>query len=194
MMTKSYFAGRSTPGMVEGLPAGTPNPLGWMLVTAQAHALADHYLARRGDAAVMPRAVFDPAEIKALLPRLYMLELHSPQDIRVRLCGTCLSDRVGRELTGLNWLDLIAPEHRAARALAYGQMMQRRTALRAVLRYPSNMDDEMVLELLTLPMTPTGPDSPALAIGVVASLSRTAGARPQPFLRGTESITALPLA
>lgn len=193
-MTKSYFAGRSTPGIVEDPPAGTANPLGWMLVTAHAHALSEHYVARRGDAAVMPRAAFNPAEAKALLPRLFILELHSPRNIRIRLCGTCLSDRVGRDLTGLNWLDLIAPEHRAARALAHGEMMQRRIALRAVLRCPSNMDDEMVMELLTLPMTPTNPDSPDLAIGVVASLSRSVGARPLPFLRGTESITALPLA
>lgn len=193
-MIKSYFAGLPPPGLADGLPIGTPNPLGWMLASAQAHALSDYYLARRGHAVVLPRAALDPAEVKALLPRLYMLELHSPCDIRVRLCGTCLSDQVGRDMTGLSWLDLIAPEQRAARAAAYGEMMMRqRTALRAVLRYPSTMDDEMALELLSLPMIPSGGESPALAIGVVASLSRTAGARPLPFQRGTESITSLPL-
>src|ERR1041384_2765303 len=95
------------------LPPTLPNRLGWMLATAPARSLADYYLAHRGDETLLSRNQFDPSDLKPSLPRVVLLELRSEKEIRIRLAGTCLTSKVGRELAGLNWLDLIAPERRA---------------------------------------------------------------------------------
>ena len=181
-----------TPGQPP-LPATLPNRLGWMLATAPARGLADYYLAHRGEAAMLSRSRFNPADLKPILPRVVLLELRSEKEIRIRLAGTCLTGKVGRELAGLNWLDLIAPEHRATRAAAYAGLAETQSGLRAAIRYPSTLGEDMLVECLTLPMTPARADEPALAIGVLASLWRPAGARPLPFLRGSEELTPLPL-
>lgn len=175
------------------LPAPIPNAVGWALGTAAARSLADYYLATRGADMMMPRSRFNPADIKRILPRVFLLELRSEKEIRVRLAGTKLTARLGRDLAGLNWLDLITPEQRTARSEAYGQMMMGRNAIRSVLRYPSSTGEHMVVECLTLPLTPTHDDEPAIGLGVAASLWRPAGAKPLPFLQGNEEITLLPL-
>jgi len=175
------------------LPAAIPNAVGWVLGTASARALADYYLTTRGADLMMPRSRFNPADIKRILPRVFLLELRSEKEIRVRLAGTKLTARLGRDLAGLNWLDLITPEQRAARAEAYGQMVMGQTAIRSVLRYPSTTGEHMVVECLTLPLTPTHSDEPPIGLGVAASLWRPAGAKPLPFLQGHEEITLLSL-
>lgn len=176
------------------LPPLPPNSAGWQLGTAPARTLANYYLAARGDDTVLSRAVFDPAALKTILPRVFMLELRSEREMRIRLCGTCLTTRVGRELAGLNWLDLIAPEARAARALAYGRMMREASGIRAQIRYPSTLGEVVSIECLALPLTPLSGAEPPLAVGVIASLTRQVSARPLPFLQGSEEITELPLA
>jgi hypothetical protein len=170
-----------------------PNPLGWQLSTAPARTLADYYLATRGIQPMLPRAAFNPADLKPILPRVVLLELRSEKEIRIRLGGTCLTNKVGHELAGLNWLDLIAPEHRQTRAEAYGRMMAETCGLRAEIRYPSTLGEDFLLECVVLPLTPVRADEPPHAIGVIASLSRPGGARPLPFLQGSEEITTLPL-
>jgi hypothetical protein len=179
-------------GFVAAAPV-LPNALGWQLATAPARTLADYYLTTRGIQAMLPRAAFNPAHLKPILPRVVLLELRSEKEIRIRLGGTCLTNKVGHELAGLNWLDLIAPEYRQARAAAYGRMIAERSGLRAEMRYPSTMGEDFVLECLVLPLTPVQSDEPPHAIGVIASLSRPGGARPLPFLQGSEEIALLPL-
>jgi len=184
------------PGPLGG-GAALPSPsnsAGWTLDTAPARALADYYLAARGHDVVLSRTTFDPAELKLILQRVFMLELRSEREHRIRLCGSCLTSRVGRELAGLNWLDLIAPEGRAARAQAYGRMMRAGSGIRAVIRYPTTLGDVASIECLALPLTPLRAEEPPLAVGVIASLPRRTSARPLPFLQGVEQITELPLA
>jgi hypothetical protein len=188
------MAQNGSSGGAAALPPLPRNSAGWLLGTAPARALADYYLAARGDAPVLSRATFDPAALKTILPRVFMLELRSERELRIRLCGTCLTTRVGRELAGLNWLDLIAPEGRANRAEAYSRMMREASGLRAEIRYPSSLGEVLSIECLTLPLTPHTASEPPLAVGVIASLERRVGARPLPFLQGTEKTTELPLA
>jgi hypothetical protein len=175
------------------MPAMGPCPLGWPLSTQPARLLAEYYLKARADQPIMPRDAFNPADLKSILPRVFLLELRSAKELRIRLGGTCLTTKVGHELAGLNWLDLIAPEYRDARADAYGRMFETQTGVRTAIRYPSTMDEEYEIECLALPMTPSRADEPPHAIGVVASLAHPGGARPLPFLQGSEEITPLPL-
>jgi len=176
------------------LPAALPNAAGWMLASAPARVLADYYLAARGDRAVLRRADFDPAALKSILPRLFLLELRSVQELHIRLAGSCLANRTGRELTGLDWLDLIGPAQRAARGAAFARMAGEPIGLRAVARYPATLGEDIIVEYLSLPLTPVRGDEPPMAIGVVASLWRPPGAKPMPFHQGNEEITPLPLA
>ena len=192
-MSRQACAGPLPHAFQSPLPAAVPNAVGWPLATNPARALADYYLAARGGNAMLGRADFNPAALKSILPRVFLLELRSEQELYIRLGGTCLASRAGRDLTGLDWLDLIAPAQRAARGAAYLRMIDAQCGLRTVVRYPATLGDDIIAECLSLPLTPARADEPALAVGVVASLRRPAGAKPMPFRQGIEEITALPL-
>src|SRR5258708_7418747 len=127
------------------------NPTDWEVSTTPGRLLCQYYRDSRGDQPMLSRARFDPADLRTILPRLFLLELHSPRDIRIRLCGTCLREKTGRELTGLNWLDLIAPEYRSARGASYAAMADARQGIRSLVQYPSTMGDDILVELVSLP-------------------------------------------
>jgi hypothetical protein len=60
------------------------------------------------------RRDFDPMAIKRVLPVVSLMEMEGPDTWRLRLVGTEICRRAGRDLTGLNYLDLLT--HAPARA------------------------------------------------------------------------------
>lgn len=59
------------------------------------------------------RRDFDPAEVKHLLPKIVIHQVISAEMVKVRLAGTEVVFGYGRDITGENYLDFVAPERRA---------------------------------------------------------------------------------
>jgi len=58
------------------------------------------------------RLSFNPAEIKDLLPFIFIIEHRSDDDLHVRLAGTALEQMLRISPTGKNYLDLVQPSER----------------------------------------------------------------------------------
>ena len=58
------------------------------------------------------RADFNPAAIHMLMPNVTILEVTSPDFVRVRLVGTAIAATLGIDMTDHNYLDYIAESER----------------------------------------------------------------------------------
>ncbi|MBX3491649.1 MAG: PAS domain-containing protein [Parvibaculum sp.] len=56
---------------------------------------------------------FDPLALTLWLPDTTIMEIHGPGDIRFRLVGTRVAERMTHDPTGTNMLEMLAPETRA---------------------------------------------------------------------------------
>ena len=72
---------------------------------------------------VPDREDFNPLQLRRLLPIVSLVEHMEPGVWRIRLIGTEIRSRSGRDLTGLNFLDLLDPAGRAATARRIGAMI-----------------------------------------------------------------------
>jgi hypothetical protein len=61
---------------------------------------------------VPARADFDPLAVRQILPIIVIIERRAPDLWLIRLAGTELGRRLGREVTGLNFIDLVLPPER----------------------------------------------------------------------------------
>jgi hypothetical protein len=59
---------------------------------------------------VPTRASFDPCDIPGILPVISLIERVSPGEWRVRLAGTELERRWGRELSGITFAEVLSPQ------------------------------------------------------------------------------------
>jgi hypothetical protein len=59
---------------------------------------------------VPSRADFEPGEIAAILPVISLIERVKPDEWRVRLAGTELERRWGRDLAGLSYAEVLSPQ------------------------------------------------------------------------------------
>ena len=74
---------------------------GGVLESALLRELLDYWRAKRAGGRLPSRADVDPAELKALLPHLYLLEVEpAPRRFRHRLIGTKVARWSGRDVTG----------------------------------------------------------------------------------------------
>lgn len=62
------------------------------------------------DGGVPSRAAFDPCEIAGILPVISLIERIGFREWRVRLAGTELERRWGRNLSGLNYAEVLSPQ------------------------------------------------------------------------------------
>jgi hypothetical protein len=59
---------------------------------------------------VPTRAVFDPCEIASILPIISLIERATPNEWRMRLAGTELERRWGKDLSGLTYAEVLSPQ------------------------------------------------------------------------------------
>jgi hypothetical protein len=59
---------------------------------------------------VPSRAAFDPCEIASILPVISLIERVASNEWRVRLAGTELERRWGRDLVGLSYAEVLSPQ------------------------------------------------------------------------------------
>jgi len=67
-------------------------------------ALYAYWAGKCGDRAMPRRFDIDPAEIRSLLPHIFIAEVHHPLRFRFRLVGSSICERWGENYTG-KWLD-----------------------------------------------------------------------------------------
>lgn len=77
-------------------------------------AWAAHWWGLPRDGLVPLRSAFDPLSVPALLPHMMITDLAEPGVVRIRLMGTAMVASFGFDPTGRDYLDLVAPERRAA--------------------------------------------------------------------------------
>ncbi|EDP61682.1 hypothetical protein BAL199_18601 [alpha proteobacterium BAL199] len=85
-----------------------------MFIAEASNAWARHWRSLPRDGVVPLRSVFDPLNVPALIPHMMICDLSEPDVVRIRLMGTGMVSSFGFDPTGRDYLDLVAPERRAA--------------------------------------------------------------------------------
>lgn len=71
---------------------------------------ADYWVSLPKVDSVPLREVFDPRDLKSILPTFEIHDMRHPERVEVRLSGTELADRYGVDITGTNYLDIVDPK------------------------------------------------------------------------------------
>jgi hypothetical protein len=112
--------------------------------------------AKRGARAMLSRADIDPGELKSVLPRVGLVEVHrDPLRFRIRLAGTSWRSDLGFEPTGM-WLD-DWPHATQRRLLAesWGAVVEGRHPV-CTRRHAVIDGVSLVFEAMILPLSPNG--------------------------------------
>lgn len=96
-------------------------------------ALFDFWNKTRGDELVPLAADIDPTKIAPLLKDIAIFEIFGARDIRYRLAGTDVAERLGADPTGKNLLDITAPETVETVATLFQKMFSQPAG--AIVRY-----------------------------------------------------------
>lgn len=141
--------------------------------TKECLALANAWQRWRGDKLLPRRAQVRIEEIKPLLPGITILELRSTDELIFRLAGTKISETLGVELTGRNYVDFAPPQDRARRV---GRAMwQGRQPCGAYFLLPIPFASGRVVmsEVLSLPTLPNENGGPMQLINMNCALDDT---------------------
>jgi hypothetical protein len=98
------------------------------------------------------RKSFNPPAIANLMPAITLLEVWSHERIDLRLIGTGVARGMGVDLTGRNYLDVIAPEAKAPYLKLVDAQIGQPCGRRSVLRSRNATGLIARTEALTLPM------------------------------------------
>lgn len=132
--------------------------------------LLDYWDRLRGDRLMPQRSGLDPAELKAILPYLTILEVRARDTLIYRLAGTAIRDMVGTELTNRNLLDFTPSTSRAVRSWRHWTIAT--LPCGAFYHLPLTYSGGAVNmhEGLLLPMAPDRAGSPPLLLGVLTPI------------------------
>ncbi|MBT4486784.1 MAG: PAS domain-containing protein, partial [Rhodospirillaceae bacterium] len=108
----------------------------------------------RAEGVLPRRASMRIEDIKALLPGIAILELNSPDELVFRLAGTMMSETLGFELTGANYLDFAPPSDKANRAARAMRQGQQPCGAHFILPMPFSSGRVVMSEVLSLPILP----------------------------------------
>ncbi len=101
---------------------------------------------------VPDRKSFNPGRIADLMRAVTILEIWSRARIEMRLAGTGICDAMGFDPTGLNMLELQAPESRERYLLLLEEQCNRPCGRRNMLRARHSDGSIVLTEVVTLPM------------------------------------------
>jgi hypothetical protein len=118
------------------------------------------------------KASFRPAEFKPLLVNMVICELESDSCLRVRLSGTAVNERWGRDLTGANYFELISADDRPAALQRTRRALEQPCAVWSLREERYTNGRKVVLETLTLPFCDDhGTPKFTITINYMAALS-----------------------
>jgi hypothetical protein len=112
----------------------------------------DYYRSRLGGRDCLPRADFDPLEVRALMGRLVIYQRRGPRDFHIRLFGTQVVERLGYDATGRNLMDLLAYASKDAIAEVLHTLLDRRLGHYSVVRDRFTSGREAHIQIVRLPL------------------------------------------
>jgi hypothetical protein len=125
-----------------------------------------HYFAVHSTAAVPSRLAIDPTKMRDILPNVILLDATVGDRFPIRLAGTGFRNRLGREITGTNWLDLIPEASRGAMASCLGTLLSQPCGAHFLVAEGWRLDP--CLEYVLLPLTSPGASATDMLFGAAA--------------------------
>lgn len=125
-----------------------------------------HYFAVRGTAAVPSRRAIDPTKLRDILPNVILIDAAGGERFPIRLAGTGFRNRLDREITGTNWLDLMPEASRGAMASCLGTLLSQPCGAHFLVAEGWRLDP--CLEYVLLPLTSPGATSADMLFGAAA--------------------------
>jgi hypothetical protein len=110
------------------------------------------------------RESFDPMAVARILPVITLLQRVDAEEWRFRLVGTEVDRRWGRPLTGLNCIEIVAPEVAATILREFDQVARQPCGSWSVRRVELNSGRRATVETLRLPLR-AGDGSVSLILG-----------------------------
>lgn len=139
------------------------------IVSPTLRALAQYWLAKRGDRDMPSRADIDPIEIPALLSRMALLDvLPGTPRFRFRLVGTQVASFTGRDMTGRTVDEAAYGIHTHDAIKVYSSSIDRRGPTYGFNRAVAVGRETLVVEWLNLPLSSDGKAVDVLIIGLDA--------------------------
>jgi hypothetical protein len=142
----------------------------------------------RGNRRLPRRSDLSLGELGPLAESCLLLNIRSPLDIRMETVGRAITEKMGFDLTGLNYLDLTSRENRNWRAhLTIAQAAQ---PCGVLIYYWLRFPDGAVLpvEFTGAPLYEDGADDPSLILCCATGLADTVGRRqpldPDSYIEG----------
>lgn len=140
--------------------------------------LIDAWLGWRGDRLLPLKAEADLRDIARILPWVGLLEVLSPDHVRMRVAGTALREVYGVEMTGRNLKEISAPETWRVRSARCVELVTRPCGSRYV-RHDVLPDGKQVLyETVSLPLDVDAAGSCRHAIFCIAALEQSFAVTP----------------
>jgi hypothetical protein len=112
----------------------------------------EHWMSLEKNGLLPNASSFYPEEVPDLLPYFAVYELLSEDHIYIRLAGTAMVDRFGFEITGKNYLDLVAPERRANASAAFWTLANQPCGMRVIIQHVLTNGLRTQIEALGMPM------------------------------------------
>ncbi len=129
-----------------------------------------HWTALHKDGAMPLRADFRPAQLRQVLPYLFLVDVErEPKDFRVRLAGTHFENFVQQKLTGKRVSEAFPPDFGAAVLKLWGEAVETRRPLHAIGQLWMPGRDYVRWEGIILPLASEEGEIDQLLGGVVFS-------------------------
>jgi hypothetical protein len=125
-----------------------------------------HYFSVRGAAVVAPRPAIDPAKLRDILPNVLLIDAAGGDRFPVRLAGTGFHNRLGREITGTNWLELMPEACRSAMAGCLRTLLSQPCGAHFLVAEGWRSDP--CLEYVLLPVSSSGASAADMLFGAAA--------------------------
>jgi hypothetical protein len=140
---------------------------------AFAQHLIGHWTTIRGNDLVPLKQHIDPGELRRVLPYITMLDATHPEAPAVRLAGTGIRARYGREITGTDWSNYIPAENRPRLRAIISLLLRQPCGI--MFRYKISADGDIMREAETVSL-PLRTEA-AGAAKVIISVTRDIDAR-----------------
>ena len=138
---------------------------------AFAQDLIGHWTAIRGRDLVPHKEHIDPNKLRRVLPYISILDATRPEAPAVRLAGTAIRARYGREITGTDWSNYIPPENRPRMRAIISLLMRQPCGI--MFRYKISADGDIMreAETVSLPLRTGAAGPPNLIIAVTRDIT-----------------------
>lgn len=147
---------KNAPCAVPFVPQRNRNDWKTSMQTKAATALYDYWTRQRGERTVPLRSTIEPADIAPILPDIFILESGRMHASRFRLAGTRFCAQFGRELKGMDFDALFAPDQRSRVArIAENVMTQAAPAILDIQLVDGTLDTTDA-EIVLLPLATKG--------------------------------------